>query len=449
MGLIFSVSGVRGIVGTELTPQVAVDVGAAFGSWVGGGRVAVASDTRPSGPMIRRAVASGLMATGCTVIDLDVASTPGTALRVRELAASGGVVVTASHNPSEYNGIKLLSSDGWALPAEQVEQVRRIWQQRGFDLVGGDQVGGVETRQATETHQRHVEAVLRIVNVPMIAKRRLHIVLDSVNGAGSPGTAMLLARLGCEFVHINAEPTGMFARGPEPVAENLTELCQAVRLARADAGFAQDPDADRLALVDEAGRCVGEEYTLALAVQEVLSKRSGPVAANLSTSRLIDDIARRAGCTVHRTPVGEAHVAQAIIQRGCVIGGEGNGGVIDPRVVPVRDSFVAIALICQLLAESGKKLSELVAALPRYAMIKRKLACPAERAGAVLAAVREAFAGQRINEADGVWIGLQNGWVHVRQSNTEPIMRLVVEAEGDRQAQELVERVVRIAEAVR
>jgi len=446
MALIFSVSGVRGIVGSELTPEVAAAVGRAFGSFLGGGRVVLGRDTRRSGPTMRDGVARGLRAGGCTVLDVGVASTPGTALMVRKVGADGGVVITASHNPPEYNGIKLLSSQGWTLPAEQAERVRRIWQEGQFGSQAVDDSGSPETLAGV--HEEHVSATLRIVDAAAIAKRRLRVVLDSINGAGCVGTAMLLDRLGCELVHINSEPNGKFAHMPEPIAENLDQLYQAVERERADVGFAQDPDADRLVVVDESGTFIGEEYTLPLAAQPVLSERPGSMAANLSTSRLIDEVAGRVGCTVYRTPVGEAHVAQEMMARGCVFGGEGNGGVIDPRVVPVRDSFVAIALMCQLITSSGKSVSELVAELPRYAMVKRKFSCDAVRAARVLAAVREGFAGGRINEADGVRVDLAEGWVHVRASNTEPIMRIIAEADNEEQALRLIDRAERIAAEV-
>lgn len=446
MALIFSISGVRGLVGSELTPQVAADVGCAFATVLGGGRVVLAADTRASGPMLCGAVAGGLMAAGCTVIDLGVVTTPGAALMVSLLEADGGVVVTGSHNPPAYNGIKLLSSNGRALPAELSQRVRQVWLRRAFTLAEADGVGRLERHSGT--HERHVEAVLKIVDAAAIAARRLRVVLDSVNGAGCLATAMLLERLGCHVIQINGCPDGRFARPPEPVPENIAQLVGAVRQHDADVGFAQDPDGDRLAIVDQTGRCIGEEYTLALAARQVLSHRRGAVAANLSTSRLIDDVASAVDCTVHRTPVGEAHVVDAIVKHGCLIGGEGNGGVIDPRVVLVRDSLVAIALICQLLAETHKTISALVADLPAYAMIKQKFACSPERAARVLSAVRRAFASQRLNEADGLRIDLPDAWLHIRPSNTEPIMRLIAEAPSQHAAQELIERVARIAESV-
>jgi len=274
-------------------------------------------------------------------------------------------------------------------------------------------------------------------------------VLDSINGAGGTGGAMLLRQLGCDVAHVNAEPNGLFAHPPEPTAENLAGLCEAVRERGAQIGLAQDPDADRLALVDENGTYIGEEYTLALAARHVLSSRPGPCAANLSTSRMIDGLAEQAGGqVVHRTPVGEAHVARAVLENDCVIGGEGNGGVIDPRVVPVRDSFAAIGLILDLMAATGKTLSQLVDEIPRFTMVKQKFPCDADKIARVLDAVRVTFADENLNDADGIRIDWPEGWVHVRGSNTEPIMRIIAEAGDQGMVDDLVARVRAIADGV-
>jgi phosphomannomutase len=251
-------------------------------------------------------------------------------------------------------------------------------------------------------------------------------------------------------VHINAEPTGHFAHVPEPLAENLTQLCEAVRAQKADAGFAQDPDADRLAIVDEAGRYIGEEYTLALAARYMFGAHPGPAAANLSTSRMIDDLAASAGgpCKVHRSAVGEANVVSAMKEFGCVFGGEGNGGIIDPRVVPVRDSLVSMALTLQLLTESGKTVSALVAEIPRYTMVKTKFECSKERIARVLSAVRDRYARERVNDIDGVRIDFADGWVHVRGSNTEPIIRIIAEGTTPERTDALIAGVRSIADSI-
>lgn len=447
--LMVSVSGVRGEIGQTLTPQVAVEFGAAFGTMLGAGKtVVVGRDSRPSGAMVRNGVLAGLLACGVNAVDLGVVTTPGVALMTRRLGADGGIVITASHNPIQWNGMKFLRPDGIALHKDQAAQLREAWEGRRFAWVEPARCGQ-ESRNG-RTHDTHVSAVLDVVDATAIANRRFKVVLDSVNGAGCVATNVLLSKLGCTVAHMNGEPTGLFAHTPEPTAENLTGLCDEVRRQHAAVGFAQDPDADRLALVDENGTYIGEEYSLALCAAYILRKRTGPVATNLSTSRMIDDVAAGHGVEVFRTPVGEANVAGRMLEEACVFGGEGNGGVIDPRVVPVRDSLAGIALILAYLTETGKPLSALVAEIPRYEMLKTKFPCPADAAGKVSEATKRHFAGRdgaRLDESDGLRVDLPAGWVHVRGSNTEPIMRIIAEARGREAAEGLVAEVRRIADA--
>ncbi len=298
--------------------------------------------------------------------------------------------------------------------------------------------------------QAHVEAALKIVDVPSIAAKRYRIVLDSINGAGCEEGRLLLERLGCEVIQVNGEPTGRFAHTPEPIAENLTQLCDEVLRHKASAGFAQDPDADRLAIVNEQGRFIGEEYTLALAAKYLFKALPGPTAANLSTSRMIDDLAAAAGgpCKVHRSAVGEANVVAAMKANGCVWGGEGNGGVIDTRVGVIRDSLTAMALVLQLMASSGKSISQLVAEIPAYTMIKTKFECSKDRIARVLKAVTEQYRNQRISDIDGVRIDLPDGWAHIRGSNTEPIIRIIAEATTPARADGLVAELKAVMDSV-
>jgi len=454
--LMVSVSGVRGTIGATLTPQVACDFGCALAAMLGAGsKVVLARDTRPSGPMVRNAVAAGLLAGGVHVIDLGVATTPGAALMTRKLGAHGGVVITASHNPAPYNGIKFLQPTGTGLTAATAGRLKEIYERRGFVLADADRQGR-ESRN-TRAHAEHVDAVVAQIDALAISAKRYKVVLDSINGAGCVETPMLLGRLGCEVMHLNGEATGRFAHAPEPIEENLAELCQAVRRYKALAGFAQDPDADRLVLVDEFGVFIGEEYTLALAAAFVLTRRKGKLAANLVTSRMIDDVAAAAGVEVVRAPTGEANVVEAMQREGCIFGGEGGGGVIEPKVVPVRDSLVGIAYVLQYMTDTGLRLSQLVSQLPRYTMLKTKLPCPAGQDGplaatqAILAATHQAFAGEtgaRFNDADGLRIDLPAGWVCVRASNTEPILRIIAEAKDAATAQALVDKVRKAAEGV-
>lgn len=448
--LMVSVSGVRGVVGGSMTPEVACRFGRAFGTMLGAGRtVAIGRDTRKSGPALQEAITAGLLDTGTNVIDLAVASTPAIALTTRQIAADGGVVITASHNPARYNGIKFLQPTGTGLTAADADRLKAIWQSGHFALAEGE-ARGSESRLAT-AQARHVEAVLGVCDVGAISARRFKVAVDSINGAGCVSASMLLGKLGCDVVHLNSRPDGNFSHPPEPVEANLGELCEAVRAEGAAVGFAQDADADRLAIVDEKGDFPGEEYTLALATAFVLRKRKGKLATNLVTSRMIDDVAAQAGCEVIRTPTGEANVVAGMLANDCIFGGEGGGGVIEPRVVPVRDSLVGMAYVLQYMAETHQTLSELVARIPRYVMIKTKIPCGPDAAVKVSAAARKAFetrGGAVFNEADGLRIDLGDGWVCVRASNTEPILRIIAESPSARVAEALVNEVRSIAESV-
>lgn len=448
MNLVISVSGIRGIVGRSITPAIAAEFTAAFATTLRGGQVVLGRDSRPSGSAIRNAVVEALTRCGCSVIDLGVVTTPGTALMIIRRQAAGGLVITASHNPREWNGLKFLTSEGIAAPLDIARQIWALRDAGEFALVAGEQIGKLS--HDPTTHDRHVAAVCRIVDPKRITARKFRVVLDSVNGAGGAAGKMLLEALGCEVVHLNGEPTGDFAHTPEPTAENLTDLCEAVRHEKGDVGFGQDPDADRLAIVDEQGTYIGEEYTLALAAKHIFATQPGPAATNLSTSRMIDDLAEQAGgpCVVHRTAVGEANVVHAMKRHHCVIGGEGNGGVIYPPVVPVRDSLVAMALVLQLLAQENAPLSGVVAALPHYTIVKHKFECAQECVARVLEAVKSRFADEQINDLDGVRIDWPEGWVHVRGSNTEPIIRIIAEAADKQTAESLADRIRDIAHPI-
>jgi phosphomannomutase len=357
---------------------------------------------------------------------------------VRRHGANGGVIITASHNPVIWNGIKFLTNEGLAPPPEQAARIFDIYHRKAFKLVGVEQLRArVHDKLAAKSH---VEATLATVNVPQIAAKRFKVVLDSVNGAGGEEGRMLLEKLGCTVVHINGEPTGLFAHTPEPLAENLTELCAVVKREGAAAGFAQDPDADRLAIVDEAGRYIGEEYTLALCAKYMFAAHPGPAAANLSTSRMIDDVAAAAGGAnrVYRSAVGEANVVEAMKAHGCAFGGEGNGGIIDARVAPVRNSLVAMSMVLQLMTQTGKSVGQLAGEIPAYVMIKQKAECSKERIAAVLDATKQKYAKEKVNDIDGVRIDFADGWVHVRGSNTEPIIRIIAEAPTKARAEALI-----------
>lgn len=436
--LMIGVSGMRGTVGGTLTPGVVWQMSAAIARWLKTTqtpadaqrfRVVLGRDSRPSGPWVRDVAVGTLTACGIEVIDLGVVSTPGVAMMVQHLSADAGVMATASHNPIEWNGLKLLNRDAVAPPPDDAAQVKRLFELNQPQFAPVAQL--VPASHNSQTHALHVKRVLERVDVLGISTRRFKVVLDSVNGAGGVTGATLLSKLGCQLVHINAQPTGQFAHEPEPTAANLTGLCAEVKRQRAAIGFAQDPDADRLAIVDEHGTYIGEEYSLALCAQWILGRRPGAVAcANLSTSRMLDDIAAQHGGRVIRTPVGEANVVAAMLKNNAIIGGEGNGGVIDTRIVPGRDSLVGMAYVLSLMAATGKSLSQLVAEIPRYEIIKTKFECRREDANRAVEALRQAFASETIDTQDGIridWAG-QRTWVQARPSNTEPIMRIIAEA---------------------
>jgi phosphomannomutase len=465
-----SISGVRGIVGESLTPELVMRMGEAFGTYLGAGklpgeapRVVVGRDTRVSGEMVKHSVLAGLLSTGCAIVDLGVVTTPTAAIMVEELGADGGVVISASHNPIEWNALKFFGPDGVYLDAAEGERLLDYHYRGEFRRARWHEIREVEKNdRAGDVHLRRV---LGVVDAGLIRARRFRVALDSCNGAGAEITARLLEALGCEAVRIHCTPDGLFPHDPEPTFLNLQDLCRLVRGTPVDAAFAQDPDADRLAVVDETGRFIGEEYTLALAADYLLSgagqcgvrsaecgvsvpgartQNPGPrtpvVVINMSTSRAVEDVAARHGARCERTAVGEVNVARRMRELGATIGGEGNGGVIDPRVHYGRDSLVGIALILEQMARSGRRLSELVAALPRYFIRKAKVDLDRDRVAGAMAglAAGAGAAGARVNTLDGLRLDWSDRWVHVRPSNTEPVVRVIAEAPDEAGADRLV-----------
>jgi len=440
--LMISVSGIRGIVGEGLSPDSIIKYTAAAGTLFGAGRVMVGRDSRVTGEMVKHAVISGLMAVGCTPVDLGVCATPTVELAVKTSDAVGGIIITASHNPIQWNALKLLGSEGMFLDPDQGEKVKRIADNGDFAWKTWDQIGQMEEDStATDSHIQHILG-LSVLDVSQIKQRNFKVAFDSVNGAGGLIVPRLLEALGCNVFPLNEEPTGRFAHSPEPVPQNLADLSAHVKKSGADVGFAVDPDADRLAVVNEKGDPIGEEYTLALAVQFILSKEKGPVVANLSTSRVIDDIAAEYGVEVVRTKVGEIHVSTRMKEIGAIIGGEGNGGVILPENLFGRDAMAAIVLILQSMAETGKSISEIWRSLPQYAMSKKKIEIENENPDAILERLTTQYANDKINQMDGLKIEWPKSWVQVRKSNTEPIIRIMAEAPNLQEAETLCDRLI-------
>jgi phosphomannomutase len=440
-----SISGVRGVVGESLTPTLLVRFAQAFGTYVGSGPIVIGRDTRTSGEMVRQAVMAGLLSSGCRVIDLDICPVPTVQLLVRERRARGGIAITASHNPAEWNALKFINSAGLFLTAAQARQLLDIYHQGEYAKVSGAEMRSVE--QAAGAIDLHVKAIMDALGPLPEGGRKLRVAVDSCNGAGSIVAPRLLEALGAEVIPINTTPDGLFPRGAEPVPENLGALCRAVRENGADVGFAQDMDADRLAVVDERGEAVGEEYTLVLATRYVLAKERGPVVANLATTYALDAVARAFDCPVHRSKIGEANVTEEMRRHGAVIGGEGNGGVIYPRINFARDSLVGMALVLHLLADTARTVSEILSEVPRLFMFKEKLACRSDKIGRVLKTVRAEYAQWPQDVRDGVKVTTPDGWFLVRGSNTEPIIRLVAEGQTEEKARGLVDDLRRRVES--
>ena len=433
-----SISGVRGVVGESLTPTLLTRFAQAFGTYVGTGAIVIGRDTRTSGEMVRQAVIAGLLSSGCRVVDLDICPVPTVQLLVRRRGARGGIAITASHNPAEWNALKFINSAGLFLTAAQARQLLDIYHQGEYVKVPGAEMRSVEA--SAGAIDLHIKAVMDALGpLPVGARRRLRVVVDSCNGAGSIVAPRLLEALGAEVFTVNTTPDGLFPRGAEPVPENLVALCDAVRTRGADVGFAQDMDADRLAVVNERGEAVGEEYTLVLAARYVLARERGPVVANLSTTQVLDAVAREFESPIYRSKIGEANVTEEMQRRGAVVGGEGNGGVIYPRINFARDSLVGMALILHLLASTDRTVSDLLSELPRSFMFKEKLACRSDRIGRVLKRVRGRYAQWPQDLRDGVKVTTPEGWLLVRGSNTEPIIRLVAEGETEENARRMID----------
>ncbi len=441
-----SISGIRGVIGDGLDAVTVSRWAGAFGAWLPPGPVIIGRDPRLSGPMVFDAVASALCSTGHDVWDIGIATTPTTEVAVQQSNATGGVIITASHNPAQWNALKFLQGNGLFLTLEQNREVRARYEDQSGH-VGYKDLGKVSLRSGAD--DQHLEAIegMPWLDTGAIAQRGLHAVVDAVEGAGGEIVPRLLDLLGVRCTGLYCGLGGEFPHDPEPTPAHLEELCRTVVEQKADIGFAVDPDVDRLALVDEQGSALSEEVTLVLAVDFLLGKISGlgqklgPVAVNLSTTGLIENVAAKYGVQVFRTPVGEANVVETILAEQCLIGGEGNGGVIYPEIHAGRDALVGIAMVLQAVADSGRTLSAMVSELPPVVMRKTKVPAEDLPAGAELKKVLLALGPGTLDERDGLkWTGT-NSWVHVRPSNTEPVVRIIAEAQDDEQVADLIQKV--------
>ena len=438
MTLVRSVSGVRGVVGTDVTEELVGRYAVAFGSTISGD-AAVGWDGRRGGDVLAQAAMRGLVRAGVGVLDAGVVPTPTIGIAVRERRMGGGIAVTASHNPEDHNGLKFFSSRGVFLDGEAIGRL--------FSLVDGGieqsdaEVGGAGLLEGAV--RAHVDLVLasEFVDRERTREEGIKVVVDCVNAAGSLILPDLLRELGCTVLEVNTDLGAGFTRGPEPVPENLARLGEAVVDAGADVGLACDPDADRLAVVDGEGRSIGEEYTLAVAARSVLARRRGAVVANVSTSRMLDDLAGEFGVPIHRSAVGEANVVAKMEEVSAVVGGEGNGGVILPGVHMGRDACAAAALIVGAIAAEGRGgVAGLVGRLPRYAMVKRKAVLEGVSGGLIESSMLRAFPGAVPDLLDGAKMAWPDRWVHARMSGTEPVVRVIAEALSASAAEDLAER---------
>jgi phosphomannomutase len=433
------ITGVRGVVGETFTPELVVGFAQAFGTYLDSGRILVGSDTRSSRPMVRSAVLAGLLATGCEVIDLGICPTPSLQLAIKWLEADGGISITAGHNPEPWNALKFVRGDGLYLNTTQADELLDIFHQAEFAKAGWEQIQSKVKARDAITH--HLETLTHAFDVEAIRARRMTVAVDCCNSSCSLLSPRWLGALGCDVLAVNDDPTAPFPHIPEPKRQTMAQLRAVVLAGHASIGFAHDADGERLGIVTEAGEILSEEATLAVACEIQLRREVGTVVTNVSTSSSIDAIAARHGASVIRTPVGQAFISEAMIENHAVIGGEGSGGVIVPSVQLTHDSAAAVGLILEHMAESGQRISELYAELPRFTMIKHNVAVEPNRIHSLVQRVYDELERESIesDQTDGIKVSWPDGWVHIRVSNTESLIRLIAEAETAPRAHELLD----------
>ncbi|MHB9013596.1 MAG: phosphoglucosamine mutase [Ignavibacteriaceae bacterium] len=437
--LMVSISGIRGIVGDGLDPDTIVKYTSAYADFIGKGKVVVGRDARISGEMVQSIVTGTLLAKGLDVLVIGICPTPTVQYAVKTLSADGGIAITASHNPNQWNALKLLNNTGQFMTPEQNNEMLKVLNTcqtfKSWDKLG-------TLKYFEEGLKRHVTDVLNLgfLRIDEIRKRKFKVVVDCVNGAGVYVIPKLLKDFGCEVIEMNCERTGIFPRLPEPLPENLTETMKAVAFNKADLGIVVDPDVDRLVLITNEGKPFGEENTITQAVKFILSKQKGNVAVNLSTTRAVEDVAAEYGQKVFRSPVGEANVVKKMKEVDAVIGGEGSGGVIYPALHYGRDALVGIAITLQHLTEFGGTISDLKKSLPSYFIAKKKIDLGNSQPDEIIRHLLEKYRDEKINNEDGLKIDFDDHWVHFRKSNTEPIIRIITEAKTQDSAEKYSQR---------
>jgi len=440
------VSGVRGVVGVSFTPQLAATFAQAFGTFVGPGPVLVGRDTRPTGLMIEKAVVAGLQSVGCIPVLAGIAPTPTLLMLTPVLGARGGIAITASHNPADWNALKFIGPDGLFISESRAQELFDVYHQQDFPLAAEHEIRSI--RSEVYPTEDHFKRILRYVDPKIIRQRKLKVAVDCCNGVGALYSPFLLGTmLGCEVFPVFDTPSGRFEREPEPLPQHLGRLSQVVIENHCDIGFAQDPDGDRLAIVNEKGEPIGEDLTLALAVWQVLdAHEKGTVCINVPTSKAVDYVAAKYGCQVVRTRIGEINVAESMLKNDAVVGGENIGGVMISKIHPCRDSFSGMAVILEMLAMRNVSISSLIDSLPQLVIARGKRPIRAEQAPHILRQIRHAHDPAQINLLDGVFIDKGASWVHIRRSNTESVMRVTAEAEGAVAARALVDEYLNMIE---
>ncbi len=440
MSLKASISGIRGVVGESLTPQVIVDYASAFASLLPEGDIIIGRDSRPTGPFITSLVVAILNSMGRNVVDVGIVPTPTVLFLVGKMKCAGGIVITASHNPIQWNALKLVNSKGRFLSPLEFDQLTRLYEKKQFIYSHYNTIGLSETNYVLPSS--HIDTILRFVDKELIVSKKFKVALDTVNGAGGTMAVDLLKQLGCEVIELNTEPTGIFAHPPEPTPENLQCLSDGVSASKAHIGFALDPDGDRLVICGSDGVVLSEEYTLALSINHYLHSR-GPsdVVINLSTSRLSIDAAEKYGCKVIKVPTGEIHVTEALFKTGSKIGGEGNGGVIIPQVNSCRDALLGMALILESLSKGEDKVEVVASGMKKYTLIKEKVETSVFNMESTLEKLKKKYSDCTYNTEDGLRIDFKDKWVLIRKSNTEPIVRVFAEAVGFEAAQKLLSEI--------
>lgn len=456
-----TLAGIRGKIGESLIPEVALDFAEIFGTLTNGGKIVLGTDTRVSTQIIKSAIISGLLSTGCDIVDIGVVSTPTVQIMVKELNADGGIMVTASHNPIMWNGIKFISNQGMFLDESEMKHMFKLYSLKKqnktkFSTIEEfiantdicyEKIEKIGTYNIYDkAAEIHIDKILKYIDLSLIKSLGLKVVIDCCNGSGAVMNPILMKKMGIETIYLNVEPNGKFNRDPEPVPQNLSGLSEAVVSNKADIGFAQDADADRLAIVDEKGNPIGEDYTLVLTMKYLLGRHSNPkgkvVATNLSTTRAFDDVANKFGAKVIHTKIGEINVSKALFENDSIVGGEGNGGVIIPGIGFGRDSFAGMAFMLEYLAASRKTVSELVDTVPKYKVVKRKKNIEQSTdINLLLKKVKELYYNEKIDCNDGVKVIFKDSWLHVRSSNTEPIIRYFAEAKTTKEATRLINSV--------